>query len=142
MGLEINREKTRVVYLQEEGARLDFLGFPLRYDRDRQGRPWRYLNVQPSQKAVARMREKLRERTSRKHCFKPVPRVIEEINLRLNGWANYFRYGYPRRTFRAINTYTRLRLTHHVRRRSERPFRPREGVSYYEHFKRMGLVCL
>ena len=32
-GLEINREKTRVVDLQEEGASLDFLGYTFRYDR-------------------------------------------------------------------------------------------------------------
>ena len=38
LGLEINREKTRVVNLQEEGASLDFLGFTFRYDRDLQGR--------------------------------------------------------------------------------------------------------
>ena len=36
--LEINREKTRVVDLREEGASLDFLGYTFRYDRDRQGR--------------------------------------------------------------------------------------------------------
>ena len=32
--LEINREKTRVVDLREEGASLDFLGYTFRYDRD------------------------------------------------------------------------------------------------------------
>lgn len=142
MGLEINREKTRVVNLKEEGASLDFLGFTLRYDRDLHGRPHRYLNVQPSKKAVARMRQALHQQTSSKQCFKPLPRLIEETNGRLRGWANYFRFGYPRMAFRAINTHTRQRLTTHVRRRSQRPFRPPEGVSYYEHFKRLGLVYL
>ena len=37
MGLEINREKTRMVDLKQEGASLDFLGFTFRYDRDRYG---------------------------------------------------------------------------------------------------------
>ncbi|HEX4135388.1 MAG TPA: hypothetical protein VHY84_12315, partial [Bryobacteraceae bacterium] len=41
----INREKTRVVNLKEEGASLDFLGFTFRYYDDLQGRGWRYLNV-------------------------------------------------------------------------------------------------
>ena len=41
LGLEINREKTRVVNLKEEGASLDFLGYTFRYDRDLKGRPWR-----------------------------------------------------------------------------------------------------
>jgi RNA-directed DNA polymerase len=142
MGLEINREKTRVVDLRAEGASLDFLGFTLRYDRDLQGRPWRYLNVQPSKRAVARMRQAVRDLTNSKQCFKPLPRVLEETKKRLRGWANYFCFGYPRVAFRAINTYTRLRLTIHVRRCSQRPFRPPEGVSYYEHFKHLGLGYL
>jgi RNA-directed DNA polymerase len=142
MGLEINREKTRVVDLKQEGASLDFLGFTLRYDRDLQGRPNRYLNVQPSKKAMARMRQVLQEQTNHKQCFKPLPRLVDQTNRRIRGWANYFRFGYPRVAFRAINTYARLRLTIHVRRRSQRPFRPPEGVSYYEHFKRLGLVYL
>jgi len=39
--LEVNRDKTRVVRLDEPGSHLDFLGFTFRYDRDLQGRPWR-----------------------------------------------------------------------------------------------------
>src|ERR1039458_8386226 len=35
--LEINREKTRVVDLREEGASLNFLGYTFRYDRDQIG---------------------------------------------------------------------------------------------------------
>ena len=38
MGLEINREKTRVVDLKEKQAHLDFLGYTFRYDRDWKGR--------------------------------------------------------------------------------------------------------
>jgi len=142
MGLEINREKTRVVHLTEKGASLDFLGFTFRYDRDLLGRGTRYLNVFPSKKAVARMREALRLQTSSRQCFKPLPRLIGEINKQLVGWANYFRFGYPRKALREINTYARQRLTVHVRRRSQRPFRPPEGVSYYEHFRRLGLEYL
>jgi RNA-directed DNA polymerase len=69
-----------------------------------------------------------------------MPRVIGEINIQLIGWANYFRQGYPRVAFRAINTYERLRR--HVRRRSQRPFRPPKGVSFYELFARLGLIYL
>ena len=61
-GLEINREKTRVVDLREEGASLDFLGYTFRYDRDLKGRDRRYLNLFPSKKAVQREREKLHEK--------------------------------------------------------------------------------
>lgn len=142
MGLEINREKTRVVNLKEEGASLDFLGYTFRYDLDLKGRGSKYLSVSTSAKSLTRERAKLREMTSSRMCFKPVPRLIKELNRHLRGWANYFGYGYPRMGYREINRYTRERLTRHVRRRSQRPFRPPEGVSYHEQFKRMGLVYL
>jgi len=142
MGLEINREKTRVVHLQAKGASLDFLGYTFRYQRDLLGRPQRYLSLQPSKQSVARMRATVRDRTSRRQGYKPVPRIIGELNEQLTGWANYFRQGYPRMAFRAINTYVHERLRRHLRRRSQRPCRPPAGVTYHEHFKRLGLVIL
>jgi len=56
LGLEINREKTRVVHLKDEGASLDFLGFTFRYYEDLKGRGWRYVNVSPSEKALKSVR--------------------------------------------------------------------------------------
>ena len=52
LGLEINRDKTRVVQLREQGASLDFLGYTFRYYDDLQGRGWRYLNVFPSERGT------------------------------------------------------------------------------------------
>ena len=142
MGLEINREKTRVVKLNEEGGSLDFLGFTFRYYEDLKGRGWQYLNVSPSAKALKKEREKLHEMTSHRQCHKPIPDLIEELNRHLKGWKNYFDFGYPRQAFREINSYVRYRLTQHLRRRSQRPYRPPEGVSFYEQIQRLGLVNL
>jgi RNA-directed DNA polymerase len=142
LGLEINREKTRVVQLKEEGANLDFLGFSFRYYTDLKRQGWRYLNVSPSAKALKKEREKLHEMTNHRQCFKPIPQLVEEVNRHLAGWRNYFDFGYPRMAFRDINSYLRARLTQHLRRRSQRPFRPPEGVSYYEQLQRFGLVRL
>ena len=142
LGLEINREKTRVVHLREKGASLDFLGFTFRYDRDLYGGQHRYLNLHPSKQAVAREREALRHLINARRCFKPLPTLIEDLNAQLVGWANYFRLGYPRVAFRKIDTFVRRRLRHHARRRSQRPFRPPKGVGYFKHFERMGLVYL
>jgi RNA-directed DNA polymerase len=141
-GLTINRKKTRTVKLTEVGASLDFLGYTFRYDRDLCGRERRYLNMFPSKKALARERRVLHERTSSRHCFKPIPMLIDEINRHLCGWANYFGRGYPSVAFRKINTYVRERLTTHLRRRSQRPYRPPPGVSYYAHLAQLGLVYL
>jgi RNA-directed DNA polymerase len=79
LGLEINREKTRVVNLKEEGANLDFLGFTFRYYEDLKGRGWQYLNVSPSAKALKKEREKLHEMTDQRQCTKPIPQLIEEF---------------------------------------------------------------
>lgn len=142
MGLVLNREKTRVVRLREPDASLDFLGFTFRYDRDLKGRDQRYLFVGTSKKALARERAKLREMTGPQMCFKPIPDLIAEINRHLDGWANYFKFGYSRRGFRAINWYVHKRLATHLRRRSQRPYRPPDGVTLYAHLSALGLVRL
>jgi len=143
-GLKINREKTRVVKLRPDGTgeSLDFLGYSFRYDRDRHGRNWRYLNMFPSKKALERERQKLREMTGPKQCFKPTWGLIGEINRHLVGWSNYFKRGYPRAAFRDVNTFVRERLVRHLKRRSQRSYRPPKGVTWYAQLERLGLVYL
>ncbi len=140
--LEINREKTRVVDLREEGASLDFLGYTFRYDRDRKGRGKKYLNVFPSKKAVQRERTKLHEMTDSHQCFKPIPVLIGELNRHLTGWTNYFSLGYPISAYCEIERYVRDRLIQHLQRRSQRPYRPPQGAPWLQHLARLGLVRL
>lgn len=140
--LTINREKTRIVNLDQPGQGLDFLGFTLRYDRDLKGRARRYLNVSPSKKAVARARDKLRELTSHRRCFMPLPDMIGEVNCWMRGWSAYFRHGYPRKAFREVHRFAVARLTTHLQRRSQRAFRPPEGQSFYAHLHALGLCYL
>jgi len=141
-GLTINREKTKVVSLREPGASVDFLGFTFRYDRDLKGRDHRYLNVFPSKKSLANARDKIRELTCLRRSCVPIPCLIGTVNRWLRSWANYFRHGYPRQAFRALNWFVGERLTRHLKRRSQRPFRPPEGISFYAHLQTMGLHFL
>lgn len=143
MGLTINRSKTRVVDLKTQGEALDFLGFTFSYVRSPRGFSTPMLQVAPSKKAVAKEREKLRDMTHSRMCFKPIPAMIRQLNRHLVGWGNYFGgLGYARKELREINSYVRMRLTRHLRRRSQRPFRPPKGVSFYKHFQALGLVYL
>jgi len=142
MGLEINREKTRVVNLSEKQAHLDFLGYTFRYDRDWKGRGHHYLNIVPSKKALQRERNRLREMTGYSQSHKPLPRLLAELNRHLKGWGNYFSFGRPREAYGKINTFVLCRLYRHVGRRSQRPFRPPEGKTHTQHFLRMGLQLL
>jgi RNA-directed DNA polymerase len=141
-GLTINRQKTRVVDLKQPRASLDFLGFTFRYDCDLRGRNHRYLNVFPSQKSLVRLRERIRSLTDSSRSCAPIPQVIAEINQVLRGWANYFRPGYPRMAFRSVNWFVTDRLYRHLQRRSQRPFRPPEGVPFTAQLQALGLQLL
>jgi RNA-directed DNA polymerase len=142
LGLEINRDKTRVVDLREKKASLDFLGYTFRWDRNLSG-GGRYLNVEPSKKALKRERERINELTDRRQGCTPIPRLIERINRQLEGWANYFSFGYPRKAFGKIDWHVGYRLANHLKNhRSQRPYKLPEGMTYYQHFQRLGLKFL
>ena len=114
----------------------------IRYDKDLRGRSHRYLNSGPSKKAINAEQEKLRSIINKEASYIPLPKLIEKVNQHLIGWSSYFRLGYPRVAFRKINWYVGERLTCHLRRRSQRPYRPPEGLSYYRHYRRLGLIDL
>ena len=143
MGLKLSREKTRIVNLGQEGASLDFLGFTFRYDRSLY-KDWngRYLNVFPSEKSQARVRDKVRQATARKKGCLAVPRMVQDVNRQLCGWKNYFKYGYPRKAFRGLNAFVESRLYRHLKRRSQRPFKCPEGQSFHKHLRKLGWVPL
>jgi len=142
LGLELNKDKTRIVNLRQVGTSLDFLGYTFRYDRDRYGRSLRYLNVLPSKKALLQERAALRDLTSSRMCFKPLPDLIADLNQNLQGWAAYFRFGYPRAAYHNLNQYVQDRLRLHLRRRSQRPYRAPATASLYSHFRQLGVQYL
>ena len=142
MGLELSREKTRIVNLRQPGESLDFLGYTFRFDRDLYGKASRYLNLFPAKKSLQREKDCLRRRTGPKCSHVPLPELIQGINRHLKGWSNYFKVGYPRKAFREINHFVRTRLYVHLRRRSQRPFRIPEGETHYNHLKKLGLIYL
>lgn len=141
LGLSLNRDKTRIVDLQEKGASLDFLGFTFRYDRCRFAAGRRYLNITPSAKTLNRVRERLRGLTSRKDQW-PLPEVIGKVNRFLGGWSRYFGFGYPRKAFQKVNWYLQTRFRRFLRTRSQRRSRQLSGPSLYGALKAAGLLYL
>jgi RNA-directed DNA polymerase len=140
--LRINRKKTRVVKLREEGATLNFVGFAMRYERDRFGRAKRYLNITPSAKAQEAIRRKIKEITSSGYKHK-LQDVIIQVNQAIIGWKQAFNYGYPRQAFRDLNWYVLERFRSFLQHRSQRRSRPfRKGESLYAGLRRRGLVYL
>lgn len=142
LGLQINREKTRVLDLRQTGQSLDFLGYTFRYDRDRYGRPQRYWNLEPSAKTMTRERETLRQLINAQQSHTPLPELIGRLNRHLRGWANYFALGHPRKAFSDLNHFVRYRLGRHLNRRSQRGWRKRQDLSLYAHLEHLGLKAL
>jgi RNA-directed DNA polymerase len=140
--LTINRDKTKIVKLKEEGEKLNFLGYSFRYDRDLKGRRQKYLNMFPADKSADRIKEKIKEKTS-KSAHSTLQEVIEDMNKTLIGWGNYFRLGYPRKVFRDINYYILTRFHRFTKNRSQRKSKPRRpGETLYKCLKRRGLKFL
>jgi len=70
-----------------------------------------YLHRWPSQKAMKRLREKVRVRTGRNRVgVKDIRVIIEDLNPILRGWGNYFRTGNAARKFGQVDDYVVERL--------------------------------
>jgi RNA-directed DNA polymerase len=116
LGLRLHPDKTRIVDLRQGREGFDFLGC---YFRARMsGRLWEqrrivryYLHRWPSQRAMRRLREKVKARTGRNRVgVKDIRVVIEDLNPILRGWGNYFRTGNAASKFRQVDRYVAWRL--------------------------------
>ena len=137
MGLVINQDQTATVELRIPSESLEFLGYTFRYDRDLHGRSHRYLNMCPSRKDLNTERTVLRAMTGPKMCFKLACELIAELNRQTAGWKNYFDRGYPRQVFKLLDLIY-ARLVRHLNRRSQRPYRRPNDVSWRQHLRQLG----
>jgi RNA-directed DNA polymerase len=140
LGLEINREKTRVVNVREES--LDFLGYSFCYVNSRLYPGTRVLSMRPSKKAVLRQKQAMREFIGRQASSVPVTELVQSVNRQLRGWGNYFGHGYWRDAFHEVNEHVQRRFRTHLRNRSQRAYRVPEGRTVYQHLQQLGLVLL
>lgn len=138
LGLVINREKTRVLKVRQDG--LDFLGYSFAWRRSHVQGWGNYWRVEASTKARQRARDRLKELTGPGHCWKPPREVIAEVNTYLRGWLAYFRVGYPAKARWNLVRHAENRIVRHLRRRSQRPYRPPDGVNLYQHVRNLGLL--
>ena len=141
MGLRLNRAKTRVLRVEPGGPALDFLGYSLRWERDLHGRAHHYLSVHASARSLQRLRAKVRVLTSKGQGWKPIDRLVGELNALLRGWWNYFGCFHHHKTRSKVNVYVFARLVKHLTRRSQRPLRPPKNLSWYAYLhQRLGVL--
>src|SRR3979490_2026103 len=109
--LTVNEKKTRVCYLPEE--KFDFLGYTfgrcysMRRDRV-------YLGTVPSKKRVQRICREFSDETGRDKTvldkvWQDSKTVVDRLNRRLIGWANYFCLEPVSKAYSAVDMHARRR---------------------------------
>jgi group II intron reverse transcriptase/maturase len=137
--LTINEDKTHVCRLPEE--RFDFLGYTFgRCYSPKTGKA--YIGTRPSRKSVQRMVQAISEQTDRRLTWMDAETVVENLNRKLVGWANYFCLGPVSKSYRALDEHATYRVHQWLRKKHK------AANTGYTRFPAeyprvtLGLVCL
>jgi group II intron reverse transcriptase/maturase len=145
LGLELHPDKTRRVELFDGKEGFDFLGCHLHKRLsgpllETTGRKLYFLQRWPSQRAMQRIRRRVKELTPRSRCHADLREVIEDLNPVLRGWGNYFRTGNAAQRFNQLDTYVWRRLRRLRLERKGRHLKPGEAARWTrESFWNLGL---
>jgi len=106
LGLQLHPAKTRLVDLRRGKGSFVFRGCTIRKKRSIQRNPRRhFMQRWPSPKATKKLRERVRDLTSKRQSGKDGKQIIVELNPVLRGWGNYFRTGNADREFNKMDSY-------------------------------------
>jgi RNA-directed DNA polymerase len=137
LGLRLHPDKTKVVDLRQGREGLDFLG--CHFHARMSGRLWEqkrivryYLHRWPSQRAMRRLRDKIRARTGRNRAGQDIREVIADLNPVLRGWGNYFRTGNAADKFRQADDYVVFRLRRLMIKKRGRNLRAGQAQAWTE----------
>lgn len=120
--LTLHPEKTRVVDMSVEGARVEFLGFSFVRRIDRRTRRPRFVRT-IREKSVKSFRSRLRPLTKRTNGWK-LSTIIGEINPIIRGFGAYFRSAVANEHVK-LDKWIRMRLRSILRKRHKRRGRGR-----------------
>ena len=148
LGLQLHPDKTKVVDLRQGREGFDFLGCHFRARMS--GRLWEqkrvvryYLHRWPSQRAMKRLRDKVRDHTGRNRAGADIRDVIADLNPLLRGWGNYFRTGNAAIKFTQADRHVAWRLYRLMVKKRGRNLRPGQASQWTrEWFEGHGLYRL
>jgi len=116
LGVEMNREKTKVVCLRN-GETFKFLGFQFYRKRTRQGKYAPHFS--PAAKSRGKLMQTLSQEIAHMKSW-PVRIVIETINPIIRGWVNYFRIGHSSASFGYIKDWAERKVRRHLSKACKR----------------------
>jgi RNA-directed DNA polymerase len=139
LGLELHSEKTRRGDLSWGRQGFDFLGCQLRKRRsgpiwEKQHRRLYFLQRWPSQRAMQRIRQRVKGLTPPAVCHWDLRVVIAQLNPVLRGWGADFRTGNAAIKFVQLDTYVVGRLRRLQRQRDGRQLRPGQSARWTADF--------
>jgi RNA-directed DNA polymerase len=137
MKLELNETKTCIRDGRKE--HFCFLGYELGPMMNRRIRR-RYLGARPSKKAMGHIRKTVSETLWRGRNERWEV-IRDELNRKLQGWANYFAYGSPYASFRLVDIHVAQRVRNLLRRRHKLP-RATGRFDYNEVHRVLGVIDL
>ena len=145
LGLELHPDKTRQVDLSRGREGFDFLGCHLR--KRMSGPIWErrhqrvyYLQRWPSQRAMQRIRQRVKASTSRPACHRDLRDTIAQLNPVLRGWGTYFRTGNAAIKFGQVDDYVNWRLKRLLVKRHGRQLRSGQSTRWTgDFFHALGL---
>ena len=145
LGLELHPEKTRRVDLSRGGEGFDFLGCHLR--KRMSGPIWErrhqrvyFLQRWPSQRAMQRIRQRVKALTPRAVCHRDLRDIIAQLNPVLRGWGAYFRTGNAAIKFGQVDDYVNERLKRLLLKRHGRQLRAGQAAQWTgDFFHALGL---
>jgi group II intron reverse transcriptase/maturase len=115
--LELAKDKTRLVGLEDPTGGFDFLGYHYRWLSTRRSRSRRYSACWPSQRAMQAARDRVRELTPLQRIGLPISMVVQDLNRFLDGWAAYYRHGNSTQQLDSLDWYVHNRLCRFISRK-------------------------
>lgn len=111
-GLQLNREKTKIVHITEG---FDFLGFNVRHYTDISRKTGYKLLVKPSKQAIKDIKLKIKQ-VWLKHQAQDVKTIVAKLNPIIRGWANYYKVGVSRKVFEELDAWMHKRARRYAKR--------------------------
>jgi group II intron reverse transcriptase/maturase len=145
LGLELHPDKTRRVDLSDGREGFDFLGCHLR--KRLSGPIWvkrhervYFLQRWPSQRAMTRIRQRIKELTPRARSHRDLRETIAELNPVLRGWGRYFQTGNAAVKIGQVDDYVGRRLKGLLLKRKGRQLHAGEAARWtHDFFHALGL---
>lgn len=101
----------------------------------------RYLGAWPSDKSVKRAKENVSKLLCRGNQD-PIGKVVQRLNTRLRGWANYFDYGRPYKAYKLVDYHVLQRVQTFLRRRHKMRTKGRSRFNSRYVERELGVVNL